>query len=306
MTNSEITAEQPMGYTMKEIGNLERRIIDLEYYVALSLLESEMKDKAIPSRLDPKMPRYKYGFFVDDFSTANFADVDNKSYSATIENDDVVPQKEMFNITNDSNLIIQNYIDYTLVSQSNATEPAVITPSVPVVNNVTVANTWLVRKEPSARKSDSYNVKMSTISAPATLYGHFYSGSDEIYIYQGNTLIKSANAASNLSDADKTKIKSSAVPLEWFKGISFSNFSLSGNNIKNSFKISWTHNPSSGLDYTIKVTNDSTVWRYALEYPINSTDVSTTSTVTTSPVIYQGVMTVSPDKMATSIILANK
>ena len=307
MTNSEITAEQPMGYTMKEIGNLERRINDLEYYVSLSLLESEMKDKAIPSRLDPKMPRYKYGFFVDDFSTANFADVDNKSYSATIENDDVVPQKEMFNITNDSDLIIQNYIDYPLVSQSNATEPAIISPPIKVpANTVTIANTWIVRKEPSAKKGDSYNVRMSTISAPVTLYAHFYSGSDEIYVYQGNTLIKAANAASNLSDADKTKIKSSAVPLEWFKGITFSNFSQTGNNIKNSFKISWTHNPSSGLDYTIKVTNDSTVWRYALEYPINSTDVSTTSTVTTSPVIYQGVMTVSPDKMATSIILANK
>jgi hypothetical protein len=312
MTSSEIIAAQPMGYTMKEIGNLERRISDLEYYVSLSLLESDMKDRTIPSRLDPKMPRYKYGFFVDDFSTANFADLDNKSYAATIENDDVVPQKEMFNITHDSDLILQSYIDYPLITQYNATGNAAIVVvntavTVVVVNTaVTVANTWAIRKEPSAKKSDSYNVTMSTISAPVTLYGHFYSGADEISIYQGNTLIKTATNAANLTDADKTKLKSKAVPSDWFKDVTFKDYSLSSNRINNSFKITWTHNPSAGLNYTIKVTNDSIVWRYALEYPINSSDVSTVSTVTATPVIYQGVMTVSPDKMATSIILVNK
>jgi hypothetical protein len=192
--------------------------------------------------------------------------------------------------------IIQNYIDYTLVSQLNATG------NVSTSNVVTVDNTWAVRKEPSKKKGDIFNLSMSTISAPVTLFGHFYSGGDEISIYQGNTLIKTATNAAVLTDADKTKLYSNAVPSSWFKGIIFKNFSLSGSEIKNSFKISWTHNPAAGLNYTIKVVNDSSVWRYAIEYPINSTTISTSNNSSTAPVIYNGVMTVSPEALSTRIL----
>ena len=293
MSGSQITSEQPMGYTMKQIGNLERRISDLEYYVSLTLLESDMKDRVIPSSLDPALARFKYGFFVDDFSSSKFADIDNKSYSATIENDDVVPQKELFSLPNHSDVIIQSYIDYPLVSQLNATGATL------AGNVVSVANTWAVRKEPSKNKGDVYNLTMSSISAPVTLYGHFYSGGDQVSVYQGNTLIKTATSAEVLTAADKTKLYSDAVPSKWFKGITFRNFSLSGSRVKNSFKISWTHNPSAGLNYTIKVVNDSSVWRYAIEYPINNTTIAPADNSSTSPVIYQGVMTVSPEKLST-------
>lgn len=295
MTGSQVVSEQPMGYTMKQIGNLDRRISDLEYYVSLTLLESNMKDRVIPSSLDPALSRFKYGFFVDDFSSTRFADVDNKSYSATIEFDDVVPQKEILSLPNHSD-IIQNYIDYTLVSQLNATG------NLAVSNVVSIANTWAVRKEPSKHQSEIYNLTMSTISAPVNLYGHFYSGGDEIYIYQGNSLIKTAASATLLTDADKTKLVSNAVPSNWFKNISFKNFGLSGNKIKNSFKISWTHNPTAGINYTIKVKNDSSVWRYAIEYPINSTGISSANNSSTSPIIYNGVMTVTPEKLSTRLL----
>jgi hypothetical protein len=295
MTGSQIISEQPMGYSMKQIGNLDRRISDLEYYVSLTLLESNMKDRVIPSSLDPALARFKYGFFVDDFSSSRFSDVDNKSYAATIEFDDVVPQKEISSLPNEGT-IIQNYIDYTLVSQLNATG------NVATSNVVTVANTWSVRKEPSKKKGDIFNLSMSTISAPVTLFGHFYSGGDEVSIYQGNTLIKTATNAAVLTDADKTKLYSNAVPSSWFKGIIFKNFSLSGSKVKNSFKISWTHNPAAGLNYTIKVVNDSSVWRYAIEYPINSTTISTSNNSSTAPVIYNGVMTVSPEALSTRIL----
>lgn len=303
MPESKITSEQPMGYTMKQIGNLERRIVDLEYYVSLSLLENDMKDRIIPSSIDPTLSRFKHGFFVDDFSSTKFSDIDNKSYSASIELDDVVPEKEIFSLPNHSDVIIQNYIEYPLISQKNATNEMLyhgVNTSI-----VASANTWAVRKEPGRRKGDNYNLTLSTVSAPVTLYGHFYSGGDEISIYQGNTLIKTATNAVNLTDADKTKLKSSAVPSAWFKSVKFHNLRLNGIRIGYSFKISWTHNPSAGTDYTIKVKNDSQVWRYAIEYPINSTDVSTTKVVddySSSPVLYQGVMKVSPDKLSTKII----
>jgi hypothetical protein len=57
---------QPRGYTMSDIGNLERRIKDLEYNVALSMVEDDLKDKVIPSVATPGLNRFKFGFFVDD------------------------------------------------------------------------------------------------------------------------------------------------------------------------------------------------------------------------------------------------
>jgi hypothetical protein len=304
LPDSQVTSEQPMGYNMKQIGNLERRIADLEYYVSLSLLESDMKDRVIPSSVDPTLARFKYGFFVDDFSSTKFSDIDNKSYAASIESDDVIPQKEFFSLPNESDVIIQNYIDYPLISQLNATNELLYHGETTTV--ITAANTWSVRKEPSRRKGDIFNLTLSTVSAPVTLYGHFYSGGDEISIYQGNTLIKTATNAVNLSNADETKLKSSAVPSAWFKNVKFHNLKLSGNRIGYSFKISWTHNPAAGINYTIKVKNDSQVWRYAIEYPINNDDNSSAKKVvddySSSPVIYQGNMIITPDKLSTRII----
>lgn len=53
-------------YTMKDIGKLDRRISNLEYYVTLSLLEKDTADMQI---VDPQtgLNRYKNGFMVDPF-----------------------------------------------------------------------------------------------------------------------------------------------------------------------------------------------------------------------------------------------
>lgn len=297
MTESEIVQQQPLGYTMEDIGNLDRRIKDLEYYVSLSLLESDMKDRVIPSSLDPALSRFKYGFFVDDFTTTNYTEYDHKSYSATVENDDVMPEREKFSLTNPLGTIHQNYIEYSVVTQKNATG------SLQSSNAVTTANTWAVRKEPSRHKGDTFTLKMATVSAPVSLYGHFYSGADYIEVYQGNTLINKSNTSflEQLTSADKTKLKSNVVPGKWFSAVTFSNFStttISGDpSVKNSFKLTWTHNPASGTEYTIRVKNHSSVWRYAIEYPINSTTVSNTSGNTSGSVVYTGTMKVSPDKI---------
>lgn len=297
MSAFEIAEQQPIGYTMADIGNIDRRVKDLEYYVSLSLLESEMKDRVIPSSLDPNLSRFKYGFFIDDFTTNNYSELDHKSYSATVENDDVMPEREVYTLGIPVTDIHQDYIEYSVVSQMNATG---------VIGNegtVTTANTWAVRKEPSRKNGDTFTLTMSSVSGPVSLYGHFYSGGDYIEVFQGNTQIKVSNTTylENLTTADKTKLKSNTVPGEWFKDVSFSNYSTSTANgdptVKNSFKITWTHNPAAGRDYTIRVKNYSQIWRYAIEYPINSTTSSNTIGNTSGPVIYTGTMTVTPDKI---------
>ena len=70
-------------YTMRDIGKLDKRIKNLEYYTSLSLLEQstadiELYDSAGFSRL-------KNGFIVDSFKGHNIADASNPDYSASID-----------------------------------------------------------------------------------------------------------------------------------------------------------------------------------------------------------------------------
>lgn len=87
MSSAVVQRTQPRVYTMEDIGNLERRIKDLEYYVALNTMETSITRKNIPSSTNPSINRFKFGFFADDFSSAVYSDTKNPQYSASIESD---------------------------------------------------------------------------------------------------------------------------------------------------------------------------------------------------------------------------
>jgi hypothetical protein len=76
---------QPQRYTKGAIGQLERRIRDLEYYVNLSLVEKRVAHKIIPSSITGTLDRFKFGFFVDDFSSWNRTDKTDPQFKAEIE-----------------------------------------------------------------------------------------------------------------------------------------------------------------------------------------------------------------------------
>lgn len=68
-------------YTMRDIGRLERRIDNLEYYTTLSALESEaMADDVKDAQ---GLSRFKNGFIVDDFKKFATGDILNNEYNAT-------------------------------------------------------------------------------------------------------------------------------------------------------------------------------------------------------------------------------
>jgi len=56
-------------YTMRDIGKLDKRIGNLEYYTQLSLLEKQAKDTSIPDASN--FEKFKNGFVVDAFTSAD-------------------------------------------------------------------------------------------------------------------------------------------------------------------------------------------------------------------------------------------
>jgi hypothetical protein len=80
MSSSIMTSRR---YTMKDIGRLDQRITNLEYYTQLSLLEKQAKDMTVTdaSGLD----RFKNGIFVDPFSDTSLGEVSNPEYSIAID-----------------------------------------------------------------------------------------------------------------------------------------------------------------------------------------------------------------------------
>ena len=78
-------------YTMSNLRDIEKRIINLEYYTSLSALEISTKNLLIED--SQGFNRFKSGFFVDNFSTYNTSDTSNPLFRATLENNTLRPQK---------------------------------------------------------------------------------------------------------------------------------------------------------------------------------------------------------------------
>jgi hypothetical protein len=79
----EVTFIDNQRYTMRDIGKLEKRINNLEYYTTLSLLETDTSQLQI---LDGSgNSRWKSGFLVDSFTSTKVGRVDSTEYRAGIE-----------------------------------------------------------------------------------------------------------------------------------------------------------------------------------------------------------------------------
>ena len=95
----EVTYFNNRRYTMRDIGGLEKRIDNLEYYTSLSLLEQDAINKQDSStNISSNLQRFKNGIVVDSFKGHSVADVTATDYKASID----VRQQELhptFNIT---------------------------------------------------------------------------------------------------------------------------------------------------------------------------------------------------------------
>lgn len=81
-----VTLKDNRRYTMRDIGNIEDRVKNLEELTSLSLLELDTKTLQIQDA--DGLTRFKSGFFVDDFSSADMIDKDNPDVKSSIFKDE--------------------------------------------------------------------------------------------------------------------------------------------------------------------------------------------------------------------------
>jgi len=109
----DITTVDNKRYTMRDIGKLEKRIDNIEYYTSLSMLEQDAQSLEIQ---DPDgFNRFKRGFIVDNFTGINIGDAGSVDYRCALdmENGLLRPPYTVDNI----NIIEESATDATRASK---------------------------------------------------------------------------------------------------------------------------------------------------------------------------------------------
>lgn len=105
-------------YTMRDIGELETRIYNLEYYTSLSLLESQTIQKSILNTTGGE--RFKNGFFADGFIGSNMGNSDYPGYLCAIDGENHI-LRPFFTMT-DGRVILHSSQDSTKLSSTLITD----------------------------------------------------------------------------------------------------------------------------------------------------------------------------------------
>jgi len=112
-----ITKVDNKRYTMRDIGRLENRIENIEYYTQLSLLE--MQAQNLQTQDAQGFDRFKNGFIVDNFTGHSIGDVRNLDYKVSMDmaRGEVRP---MFN--EDAVQLIESDNDGTTITSADRTD----------------------------------------------------------------------------------------------------------------------------------------------------------------------------------------
>jgi len=91
--NSFVIEERVKRFTMKDIGDLQSRIDNLEYYSSLNLLEQSTQSLNINDGTG--LNRFKSGFLVDNFVDRTIGDVNNEDFKALVDigNKELTPRR---------------------------------------------------------------------------------------------------------------------------------------------------------------------------------------------------------------------
>ena len=285
-------AEQPRGYTMNDIGALERRINNLEYYVSFTLVETLTQKLSIPSSANAAIERAKFGFFVDSFNNYNYSDISIPGYNAAIVDGYLSPQVEEINLPLESKVSVEvislPYTEKTLISQTQATDGALVpsgssgntdittgTIVVTPVSNTTSTNTvtqttaTIIQSEKTRSNSDNglvfeeFFYTFSSTAGPVRFYINSRDNNIAAEIFQSqteggpwNSILTSASAGP-ITSADIVTYSLSSLngsrKIEHPGTLERKSYGPVGNFLEDQFKLLWTHNPDSGVYYKIRI-----------------------------------------------------
>lgn len=132
-------------YTMRDIGKLERRIQDLEYYTALSLTELETKNMRIVD--SEGFERYQNGFLVDSFDGQGVGNAASDDWNASIDekNKELRPffSQKQVSLLENVNAATKNYkVSGDLVTLPFTETPMIIQSKASVTENVNPYNIY--------------------------------------------------------------------------------------------------------------------------------------------------------------------
>jgi len=127
-------------YTMRDIGALEKRISNMEYYTSLNMLEQAAKNQEITDDLG--LSRFKNGIMVDPFTGHSIGDVLNEDYHCAMDTQeqemrppyaskDLLLTLDTPNSTNyrrTGALVTMNYTSNTLIDQSTVSQAISVNP----------------------------------------------------------------------------------------------------------------------------------------------------------------------------------
>lgn len=277
LDNAQIAIAQPKGYTMAAIGDLERRIQNLEYEVALNAVESDLTNQVIPSNASPGLNRFKFGFFVDNYSTTNYSDTNNVEYRVDVVDSKVVPLSASVGIGHgpknpSTGACVNNFI---IINQNQASQPAPPTPPV-IVANTTVITPNTVQTNTVASNTVVSTPNTTPIAVPVTSVV-------TVQFYIDNII------AGGVANYVSPWLTFSSVPGTWKLHM----WSLDSDEViiekRNSAgvvsqlgyynrdpalkltTIDATHNPSTGRDYRIRINRRTQNWQFEIDYPIDNT-----------------------------------
>ena len=145
-------------YTMRDIGGIETRIQNLEYYTSLSLLEQEAEGKQIfDTFASEPYDRFKNGIIVDSFAGHLIGYVDDEHYNCSMDPDEHLlrPYFETRSIPLTKNLLTNTVVNDGLATLAYNDGPAFISQlqaGVSVSVNPYDVATWLgsVKLSPSS------------------------------------------------------------------------------------------------------------------------------------------------------------
>ena len=131
-TRFDYEQQQPKNYTNKEIGEIDRRLKNVEYYVALDGLQRSVKDMVIPSSISSGIDRFKYGFFVDDYTNDRYSEINSPEYYASVGGSYATAASVLFNAVHKGDDSSSPYTSVKILSQNFATvNPAPVNPPPP-------------------------------------------------------------------------------------------------------------------------------------------------------------------------------